>query len=165
MLSGAAALALAAASASAALGMPMTGSMMMPKCSPASGPVVWWTASSKTYSMKGTPRYGKGSGKYVCRATAVHAGGKPAPVMSTKGSMGHGAMGGSAGGPSNGGGMMGSPMTMAPRPPSAMPMPNGGNVGAPSSGNQGNTGAPGAGGQVPNNPAAPPASPMATPHP
>jgi hypothetical protein len=107
--------------------------------------------------MKGAPQYGKGSGKYVCKATAMHAGGTMGSMTNMGGSMGHGSMGGGA---------MATPQTMSPQPPASMgtprPMSSGGNVGAPSSGNQGNTGAPGAGGQVPNNPAA---TPNATPHP
>ena len=125
-------------------GSMMNGGMMMPKCTAATGPIVWWTASTKTYHMKGTPMYGKSSGKYVCKATAMHAGGKMAAMTHSNGSMGNGSMGHGSMGT---GGNMGSPMTMGPRPASSAP----GAMGS-ASGNQGNTGAPGAGGQVPNNP-------------
>ena len=37
--------------------------MMMPNCTTASGPVVWCMAASKTYYVKGSPMYGKRSGK------------------------------------------------------------------------------------------------------
>jgi hypothetical protein len=188
-LSGLAVLALAAASVSAAIGAPpgsmsggaMTKSsmMMMPKCTTSSGPVVWYMAPAKKFYLKGAAQYGKGKGKYVCRATAMAGGGKPGVA----GAMGHGAMGGSSGGGSSMGGSSGgqmgtpsTPMTMAPKP-IVSPMPGGsmspaipgsmnaapGSRGSPmpsasgsmgsASGNQGNTGAPGAGGQVPNNPA------------
>jgi hypothetical protein len=193
--SGLAVLALAAASVSAAVAqtgsnvamagctMPMSGSHMMPKCSAAAGPVVWYVAASKKYYLKGSAQYGKGKGVYVCRATAVAHGGKPGPTGSMGGAMGHGAMGGamppartmiprpmgspgSMGAGGTGNGSMASPMPMA-SPTPAVGVPGGTNAAPGSrspnptasgsltgaSGNQGNTGAPGAGGQVPNNPA------------
>ncbi|HEY0395772.1 MAG TPA: hypothetical protein VGD01_14835 [Candidatus Elarobacter sp.] len=144
-LSGLAVLALAATSVSAAIGATpgsMSGGMMksamMPKCTASSGPVVWYMAPAKKFYMKGAAQYGKGTGKYVCRATAMTGGGKPGMA----GSMGHGAMGGrssggssmggasSSGGSSMGGssgGQMGTPstpMTMAPKP-IISPMPGG----------------------------------------
>lgn len=164
----------------------MTGmsSHAMPKCSPVTGPVVWWMASAKTYFLKGSSHYGKGTGTYVCRATAVaHGGHAGTGAMSgSHGSMSgaHGSMGGSHATP---GSAMPMTMTMAPRPmPGTTPgpgLPNSTNAapgsmgspmpaasGNPASGNQGNTGAPGAGGQVPNNPASTSNSnPSPTPHP
>ena len=190
MLSGIAVLALATASVTAAFAMPM-GSMnmgggMMPKCTSATGPVVWMSTSTKIYHMKGTPKYGKGKGMYVCRSTAMAHGGHAAMMGgSMGGSMGHGSMGGGAmnhsihgasthggtmpastPGPLNGGATsgtsMGSPMPKATPPLTpGSPMPNG-NMGN-SSGGQGNTGGPGAGGQTPNNPAS--TSNNATPQP
>ena len=181
-LSGVAVLALAAASISAAFGqtssdvamkgctMPM-GSTMMPHCTPASGPVVWYVAASKKYYLKGSATYGKGKGMYVCRAVAVARGGKPGASAMGGGSMGHGAMGHGAMGTETHGSMTGAPMTMAPRPMSSgsstMTSPGSGTMASPvpstspgamtnASGNQRNTGAPGAGGQVPNNPASTP---------
>jgi hypothetical protein len=144
------AFALGTMSAGGAAQCTMAGMMMhpMPHCTAKTGPVVWFMASTKAYYLKDSSAYGKGSGAYVCRATAVARGGHPGPhVGGAHGTMGgsHGTMGGSHGAP------MPMTMTMAPRPmTSATPSPSGGN---PMSGNQGNTGAPGAGGQVPNNPA------------
>jgi hypothetical protein len=102
-------LALAVASSSVAIGAP-AGSIvktatMTPVCSTASGPVVWYVSSTKTYYVKGTAMYGKGTGKYVCRATAVSAGAKAGTSHGgamSPGSMGHGSMQ--------------MPMTMAPQP-------------------------------------------------
>ena len=167
------ALAIGASSLSGATGATtgamMHGAMMMPKCTAATRPVVWYMATAKKYYLKGAGPYGKGTGRYVCRATAVAGGGKPGPsgTMGTKasgtGTSAGSSMGGAAGG-SMGGSMPAAPMTMAPRPmsssnptttspgnPMGSPMPSGSMN--PASGNQGNTGAPGAGGQVPNNPA------------
>jgi hypothetical protein len=196
-MSGAAAAAFALGSMSVAAAGPCTMSGMMspsmPHCTPATGPVVWYMASAKTYYLKGSMHYGKGKGMYVCRATAVARGGHPG-MAGTMGGM-HGTMGGSHG--TMGG--HGSPMTMtmAPRPMSSSPssampgsspatpgpgLPNSTNAapgsqgssprpmtsGNPMSGNQGNTGAPGAGGQVPNNPASSSNSnpnPSPSPHP
>ena len=148
----------------------MAGMMMhpMPHCSAKTGPVVWFMSSTKAYYLKDSSAYGKGTGAYVCRATAVARGGHPGPhVGASHGMMGgshsnmggsHGMMGGSHGSP------MPMTMTMAPRPmTSATPSPSGGN---PMSGGQGNTGAPGAGGQIPNNPASTSNnSPSPSPHP
>lgn len=175
-LSGIAAMALVAISTSVAVAAPsamsvamMHGSHMMPKCTPTTGPVVWWMASTKTYYLKGASMYGKGMGVYACRAAAVARGGKPGKSMMHGGSMTHGDS-------MPHGGAMPPAMTMAPRPMStsgsmpsgstSAPMPMGNaapgaqsntpvpaSSGNPMSGNQGNTGAPGAGGQVPNNPA------------
>jgi hypothetical protein len=183
IVSGVAAFALAAASATVAFAAPctmnmggMTG-MTMPKCSAKSGPVVWWMASTKSYYLKGSPMYGKGHGKYACRATAVAAGGHPGKAMAGStshnmgGAMSHGTSGGMSGGTMSTtppGSTMGSPMPMSTgrsstgsgatiTPPPSQPLggqtpPAGTNMGN-SSGNQGNSGAPGAGGQTPNNPA------------
>ena len=166
----AAAFALGTMSAGGAAPCTMTGMMhVVPHCTAKSGPVVWWMASAKTYYLKGSSHYGKGTGTYACRATAVARGGHPGMAGTMGGS--HGMMGGSHGmmGGSHGtmGGSHGSPMpmtmTMAPRAmPSASP-PSGGN---PMSGGQGNTGAPGAGGQIPNNPGSTSNnSPSPSPHP
>jgi len=173
----------------------MPGMMMshpMPHCTAAAGPVVWFMASAKRYYLKGSAHFGKGSGAYVCRATAVKRGGKPGTMGGSHGMMdgSHGMMGGSPMPMS-----MPVTQTMRPRPmsspPGAMPsantpgpgLPNSMNAAPgsqgsprpmpsnnPASGNQGNTGAPGAGGQVPNNPASssnsnPNPSPSPSPHP
>jgi hypothetical protein len=174
IVSGVAAFALAAASATVAFAAPCTMSMggttgmTMPKCSASNGPVVWWIASTKSYYMKGSPMYGKGHGKYACRATAVAAGGHPGKAMagSTSHGMGGAMSHGTSGGMSHG--TMGSPMPMSTgpsnsgsgptvTPPASQPLggqsPAAGTNMGNSSGNQGNTGAPGAGGQTPNNPA------------
>ena len=159
---------LAIGSMSGAVAAPctMTGMMghAMPKCSAATGPVVWYMAATKTYYLKGASHYGKGRGTYVCRATAVARGGHPGTSGTTSGGT-HGTTGGSH--------PMPMTMTMAPRPmssapssPMTSPMPS--SSGNPASGNQGNTGAPGAGGQVPNNPASSSNSnpnPSPSPHP
>jgi hypothetical protein len=190
LMSGAAAAAFALGSMSVAAAAPCTmsgmmgHSVLMPHCAVKTGPVVWWMASTKTYYMKGSSHYGKGTGTFACRATAVARGGHPGTA---------GTMGGSHGSTMS----MPATKTMAPRPmpsapgsamPGSMPqatpgpgLPNSTNAapgsqgsprpmssGNPTSGNQGNTGAPGAGGQVPNNPASssnsvPNASP--SPHP
>jgi hypothetical protein len=157
----------------------MMGTKFMPHCTAATGPVVWYMASTKTYVLKGSARYGKGAGAYLCRTSAVARGGKAGMA---------GAMGGSHGS------TMPATQTMRPRPmsssaPGSMPstntpgpgLPNSTNAapgsmgsprpmssGNPTSGNQGNTGAPGAGGQVPNNPASSSNSnpnPSPSPHP
>ncbi|MEA2690122.1 MAG: hypothetical protein QOD51_2729, partial [Candidatus Eremiobacteraeota bacterium] len=117
VLGGIAVLALAAASASVAVGMPATGSMMMPKCAGSTGPVVWWMASTKMYYAKGAPQYGKGSGKYACRATAMKAGGKMGATTKSGGAMG-GSMSPGSTGTGSSGGAMSPAMTMAPRPAS-----------------------------------------------
>jgi hypothetical protein len=49
----------------------------MPACTPVTGPVVWFIAASQRYYLKGAAHYGKGRGKFVCRATAVARGGTP----------------------------------------------------------------------------------------
>ena len=137
----------------------MTSMMMhpMPHCTPKTGPVVWFIPSAKTYYLKGSARWGTGTGLFACRATAVARGGHPGmgAMHGTMGGM-HGSMGGSHG-------SMPMTMTMAPRP---MPTPQPVSSGNPMSGNQGNTGAPGAGGQIPNNPASSSNnSPSPSPHP
>ncbi len=179
IVGGVAAFALVAASAAVAFASPCamnTGGMtstMMPKCTSATGPVVWWVGSTKTYYLKGSPMYGKGHGFYACRATAVAHGGHPGKAMAG-GSMSHGTAGamshGSSDSMSHGAMSTTAPMPMpmstgrsntgtgpVVTPPPSQPMggqtpPTGTNMGN-SSGNQGNTGAPGAGGQTPNNPA------------
>jgi hypothetical protein len=146
----AAAFALAIMSVGGAATGTMTGMMMhpMPHCTAKTGPVVWFVPSAKTYYLKGSSRWGTGTGMFACRATAVARGGHVGMAGTMGGS--HGTMGGSHGAP------MPMTMTMAPRPMStgnAMASPKPMSSGNPMSGNQGNTGAPGAGGQVPNNPA------------
>ncbi len=152
LMSGAAAAAFALGSMSVAHAGPCTMSGMMstsmPHCTAATGPVVWYKASAKTYYMKGSMHYGKGKGMYLCRATAVARGGHPG-MAGTMGGM-HGTMGGSHGSMGGSHGTMGghgSPMpmpmtmTMAPRPMStpgsAMPgsMPSTPGPGLPNSTN------------------------------
>jgi hypothetical protein len=146
VLGGMAVAALVAGSVSGAFAASCTMSSMMmhpmPHCTSKTGPVVWYVPSAKTYYLKGSARWGHGTGLFACRATAVARGAHPGTAGTMGGSQ-H-PMGGSHG-PS-----MPMPMTMAPRP---MPSANPASSGNPMSGNQGNTGAPGAGGQVPNNPA------------
>jgi hypothetical protein len=128
----------------------------MPHCTPVTGPVVWYVASTKSYFFKGSALYGKGRGTYLCRATAVARGGHPVNLNRGETRPQHHTTGGSP---------MPMTMTMAPRP---MTTPNPASSGNPMSGNQGNTGAPGAGGQVPNNPASSSnnnPSPSPSPHP
>lgn len=199
LVSGAAIAAFALGSVTVAVAAPcmMDGGMMshsMPHCTPRTGPVVWFTPSTKSFYRKGSSRWGKGTGMYVCRAAAVAHGGHP--VNMNRGEMNghHGMMGGSHAAPGSsmpGSSMPGSSMpgtmTMAPRPMSSptpgLGLPNSNNAapgsqgsprpmtsGNPMSGGQGNTGAPGAGGQVPNNPAStsnsyPNPSPSASPRP
>lgn len=75
ILSGIAVLALTTASATVAIAAPpamaMSHAMGMPKCTSASGPVVWYMSATKKYFAKGAAMYGKGSGKYVCKGTAA----------------------------------------------------------------------------------------------
>ncbi|GAC1570913.1 MAG: hypothetical protein NVS3B7_00360 [Candidatus Elarobacter sp.] len=178
MLSGIAVLALATASATAAIGMPagtMTGGdmmgMPMPKCTSRTGPVVWMDTATKTYHMKGTPKFGMGTGMYVCRKTAVARGGHMAKMGGAMhgGAMHGGAMHGGAmhGGAMHGGAMhgdamhggsmsggrtmpMASPGAMAkPRAmmspgamSSSMPMPSGTTMGRPTSAPLGGTSTP-----------------------
>ncbi|HTD33281.1 MAG TPA: hypothetical protein VK665_06455, partial [Candidatus Elarobacter sp.] len=87
VLSGVAVFALAAASMSVAAGQSShaMSSSSMPKCTSATGPVVWYNASAKKYYTKGAAQYGKGTGSYVCRATAV-ARGKQSPSHSASSS-------------------------------------------------------------------------------
>ena len=135
LMSGAAAVAFAlgcmsvAPAASCTMGGMMSHSMM-PHCTAKTGPVVWYMASAKMYFLKGSMHYGKGMGKYVCRATAVAGGGRPG-MAGSHGMMGgsHGTMGGSHGTMGGSHGTMGGShqmtmpptQTMRPRPMSSSP--------------------------------------------
>ena len=80
VLTGVGALTLAAFSAAVAVAATChtsaTAMHAMPKCTSASGPVVWYVPSAKTYYAKGSSRFGMGTGMYVCRATALTHGAK-----------------------------------------------------------------------------------------
>ena len=188
LLGGAAAAALTIGSMSGAFAGCKMSNMMshsIPHCTAKTGPVVWYMASAKTYYVKGSARYGKGMGMYVCKATAVARGGHPG-VSGTMGAHGMPAaqtmmprpMSSAPSTMTSPGGAMATPM---PRTTGGPGLPGSTNAapgsqgsprpmtsGNPTSGNQGNTGAPGAGGQVPNNPASSSNSnpnPSPSPHP
>jgi hypothetical protein len=114
LLGGAAAAAFALGSMSMAVAAQctMTGMMphAMPHCTPMTGPVVWYVASTRAYFLKGSAAWGKGAGTYVCRATAVARGGHPVNLNRGERRPQRHVLGGSHGTP------LPMTMTMEPRP-------------------------------------------------
>lgn len=148
IVSGIAVLALATAAVTTAGGAPaatmMNHAMAMPKCTSASGPVVWYMAASKTYFAKGATMYGKGSGKFVCKRTAAKMRGSHMGAMGAMTSHPHRMSGATTNGSTTrapGAMAPATPGAMVPATPGAMPP---GTVPAPPAMTPGSMASPGA---------------------